>query len=69
MGRYLLRRLLQLVPVFIGTTFLIYWLVWSVPGDPFAGKCGDRGCPPNYRAMMTESGVTAARLGGWVAAT
>ncbi|MDG4804753.1 ABC transporter permease [Micromonospora sp. WMMD980] len=54
MGRYLVRRLLQLVPVFIGTTFLIYWLVWSVPGDPFAGKCGDRGCPPNYRAMMTE---------------
>lgn len=54
MGRYLLRRLLQLVPVFIGTTFLIYWLVWSVPGDPFAGKCGDRGCPPNFRAMMTE---------------
>ena len=31
MGRYLLRRLLQLVPVFIGTTFLIYWLVWAVP--------------------------------------
>ena len=38
MGRYLLRRLLELVPVFIGTTFLIYWLVWSVPGDPFAGN-------------------------------
>ncbi|MFG2057693.1 ABC transporter permease [Micromonospora sp. NPDC048930] len=54
MGRYLLRRLLQLVPVFIGTTFLIYWLVWSVPGDPFAGKCGDRPCPDNYVAMMTE---------------
>jgi oligopeptide transport system permease protein len=54
MGRYLLRRLLQLVPVFIGTTFLIYWLVWSVPGDPFAGKCGDRPCPPNYVAKMTE---------------
>lgn len=54
MGRYLLRRLLQLVPVFIGTTFLIYWLVWSVPGDPFAGKCGDRGCPPNFVAQMTE---------------
>ncbi|KKK06948.1 ABC transporter permease [Micromonospora sp. HK10] len=54
MGRYLLRRLLQLVPVFIGTTFLIYWLVWKVPGDPFAGKCGDRGCPDNFRAMMTE---------------
>ncbi|ASW53631.1 ABC transporter permease [Plantactinospora sp. KBS50] len=54
MGRYLLRRLLQLVPVFIGTTFLIYWLVWSVPGDPFAGKCGERPCPPNYIQLMTD---------------
>lgn len=54
MGRYLLRRLLQLVPVFIGTTFLIYWLVWSVPGDPFAGKCGERRCPDAYIAKMTE---------------
>ncbi|MGK5443111.1 ABC transporter permease [Micromonospora sp. URMC 105] len=54
MGRYLLRRLLQLVPVFIGTTFMIYFLVWKVPGDPFAGKCGDRACPDNYVAMMTE---------------
>ncbi|MET8350971.1 MULTISPECIES: ABC transporter permease [unclassified Micromonospora] len=54
MGRYLLRRLLQLVPVFIGTTFMIYALVWAVPGDPFAGKCGDRRCPDQYIAFMTE---------------
>lgn len=54
MGRYVVRRLLQLIPVFIGTTFLIYWLVWSVPGDPFAGKCGDRPCPENYVRIMTE---------------
>ncbi|GAB3953578.1 ABC transporter permease [Micromonospora vulcania] len=54
MGRYLLRRLLQLVPVFIGTTFLIYTLVWAVPGDPFAGKCGERRCPDQYIAFMTE---------------
>ncbi|MGN9766064.1 ABC transporter permease [Micromonospora sp. SD12] len=54
MGRYLLRRLLQLVPVFIGTTFLIYWLVWSVPGDPFAGKCGERRCPDSFVNQMTE---------------
>lgn len=54
MGRYVVRRLLQLIPVFIGTTFLIYWLVWSVPGDPFAGKCGDRPCPASYVQFMTE---------------
>ncbi|MGH3862529.1 ABC transporter permease [Actinokineospora sp.] len=53
MGRYVLRRLLQLIPVFLGTTFLIYWLVWSLPGDPFAGKCGDRPCPEAFVAAMT----------------
>jgi oligopeptide transport system permease protein len=52
MGRYVLRRLLQLIPVFIGTTLIIYLLVWAIPGDPFAGKCGDRGCPPAYIAEM-----------------
>ncbi|HEY0698878.1 MAG TPA: ABC transporter permease [Micromonospora sp.] len=54
MGRYLLRRLLQLIPVFIGTTFFIYVLVWKVPGDPFAGKCGERRCPDAYIQFMTE---------------
>jgi oligopeptide transport system permease protein len=53
MGRYILRRLLQLVPVFLGTTFLIYVLIWAVPGDPFAGLCGPRRCPDEFIAAMT----------------
>jgi oligopeptide transport system permease protein len=53
MGRYVLRRLLQLIPVFLGTTFLIYALVWALPGDPFSGKCGQRACPQAYVDMMT----------------
>ena len=54
MGRYVARRLLQMIPVIIGTTFLIFALVWALPGDPFAGKCGDRPCPPDYVAAMTD---------------
>ncbi|MEV0679943.1 ABC transporter permease [Actinosynnema sp. NPDC050436] len=54
MGFYVLRRLLQMVPVFLGTTFLIYALVWAVPGDPFEGKCGERDCPAAYVASMRE---------------
>src|SRR5690349_13807537 len=54
MGRYTLRRLLQLIPVFFGTTFIIYFLVYKVPGDPFAGKCGERRCPPAYIQYLTE---------------
>jgi oligopeptide transport system permease protein len=52
MGRYTIRRLLQMIPVIIGTTFLIYAMVWALPGDPFAGKCGDRPCPATYIAEM-----------------
>ncbi|GAB2746318.1 ABC transporter permease [Amycolatopsis magusensis] len=54
MGRYVLRRLLQMVPVFFGTTFGIYLLVWALPGDPFAGKCGERDCPDAFVAAMNE---------------
>jgi oligopeptide transport system permease protein len=53
MGHYVARRLLQMIPVVIGTTFLIFALVWALPGDSFAGKCGDRPCPPDYVAAMT----------------
>jgi len=54
MGRYVLRRLLQMIPVMIGTTFLIYWMVWALPGNPFAGKCGQRPCTDAYIQAQTE---------------
>ncbi len=39
---YVSRRLLQAVPVFIGTTFLIYFMVFSMPGDPVLALFGDK---------------------------
>ena len=54
MGRYVVRRLLQMIPVIIGTTFIIYVMVWTLPGDPFAAKCGDRPCPESYISAVTE---------------
>lgn len=54
MGRYTIRRLLQIIPVVIGTTFLIFLATWKLPGDPFAGKCGQRRCPAAYVAAQRE---------------
>jgi len=45
-GTYVLRRLLQMIPVFFGATFLIFYLVLGMPGDPLASMCGERGCDP-----------------------
>jgi oligopeptide transport system permease protein len=53
MGRYALRRLLQMIPVILGSTFLIYVMVWALPGDPFAGRCGQRPCTDAYIAAQT----------------
>ncbi len=54
MGRYVLRRLLQMIPVIIGTTFIIFMMVYALPGDPFAGACGERACSPEYVAAISE---------------
>ena len=42
MGRYVIRRLLQIIPVFFGATFLIYAMVFAIPGDPIRALSGDR---------------------------
>ncbi|MFD9813050.1 ABC transporter permease [Streptomyces sp. NPDC059080] len=54
MGRYVIRRLLQMVPVFIGTTFLIFVMVYAL-GDPVAAMFGDRTPDPATAAQIRES--------------
>jgi len=53
-GKYVVRRLLQMIPVILGATFLIYAMVFSLPGDPTAGKCGERPCSDAYVAQFRE---------------
>ncbi|RRQ27937.1 ABC transporter permease [Rhodococcus sp. Eu-32] len=43
---YIGRRLLQMIPVFIGATFLIYAMVFLLPGDPIAALAGDKAISP-----------------------
>ncbi|WP_027586777.1 ABC transporter permease [Acidipropionibacterium thoenii] len=52
MLKYVIRRLLQMIPVIIGATFILFCLVFALPGDPTAGRCGERPCPPAYVAAF-----------------
>lgn len=54
MSKYIVRRLLQMIPVIFGTTFIIFAMVFALPGDPTAGKCGERRCPPAFIAEYRE---------------
>jgi oligopeptide transport system permease protein len=42
LGRYSARRLLQTIPVFFGATFLVFAMVFAIPGDPIRAMAGDR---------------------------
>lgn len=42
MGRYAARRLLQLIPVFFGATFILFAMVYVIPGDPVRALFGER---------------------------
>ncbi|KGJ81098.1 ABC transporter permease [Cryobacterium roopkundense] len=46
------KRLLQMIPVFFGATFLIYFMVFSLPGDPIAALFGDRPVSPGVIAQL-----------------
>ena len=52
MGKYVVRRLLQMIPVILGSTFLIYALVFALPGNPAEGRCGERPCSEAYIAKF-----------------
>ncbi|MFC7219996.1 ABC transporter permease [Streptomyces polyrhachis] len=51
MGRYIIRRLIQMIPVFIGTTLLIFIMVYAL-GDPVTAMFGDRRPDPATAAAI-----------------
>lgn len=52
MAWYVGRRLLQMIPVFIGATLLIYAMVFALPGDPVLALSGDRGMSEALAAQI-----------------
>ncbi len=58
MGRYTVRRLLQFIPVLLGTMFLLHYLQTvsiQINGNPVAALFGDRQPPPETQAAITRS--------------
>ncbi|MFZ2963782.1 MAG: ABC transporter permease [Rhodoglobus sp.] len=54
MTAYVIRRLLQAIPVFFGSTLLIYAMVFALPGDPVLAMFGDRSPTPETLAALHE---------------
>jgi oligopeptide transport system permease protein len=54
MGRYVARRLLLTIPVLFGATFLIFTMVYALPGDPIRALGGDRPLAPGVVAALRD---------------
>lgn len=54
MAGYIARRLLQAIPVLLGTTFLIYFMVFAMPGDPIVALFGEKTPPPQVLEAIRE---------------
>ncbi|MET8541174.1 ABC transporter permease [Kitasatospora sp. NPDC004799] len=55
MGSYVLRRVLQMIPVFVGTTLLIFLMVYTLPGDPVAALFGEKAADPAVVASIKHT--------------
>ncbi|MGD1898293.1 MAG: ABC transporter permease [Phormidesmis sp.] len=57
MGRYILRRLIQLVPVLLGISLLVFAFLHLIPGDPAVTLLGDRATPEAVEQLRERMGL------------
>jgi ABC-type dipeptide/oligopeptide/nickel transport system permease component len=69
MGRYILRRLLWMIPVILGVTILIFTIMYFIPGDPVKLMLGLEATPDQIEAKREQLGLNdpyLVRLGRFV---
>ncbi len=57
MTTYILRRLLLVVPVLLGVSFLVFWSIRWVPGDPAIAIAGELATPEFVAQVRQEMGL------------
>ena len=57
MYKYILRRLLLLIPVIIGVTFIIFTMMYFTPGDPARMILGEQASRQDVETLRAELGL------------
>jgi peptide/nickel transport system permease protein len=57
MSGYIIRRLLWAVPVLLGATFLVFWSIRWVPGDPAIAIAGELATPELVAQVRADLGL------------
>jgi peptide/nickel transport system permease protein len=54
---YILRRLVSLIPVLLGISFIVFFLIRLIPGDPAATLLGSHATPQAVAALRAQLGL------------
>ncbi len=57
MGKYIVRRLLMMIPVLLGVTFIVFFIMSLTPGDPAAIILGDQASAESLALKRIELGL------------
>ncbi len=57
MFRYVMRRMLMLIPVLLGVTFIVFSLMYITPSDPAQMMLGANATPAAYKQMRADMGL------------
>ncbi|MDW7672507.1 MAG: ABC transporter permease [Bacillota bacterium] len=57
MYKYILRRLLLLIPVILGVTFIIFTMMYFTPGDPARIILSEQASEPDVQRLRAEMGL------------
>lgn len=57
MYKYIIKRLLQLIPVIIGVTFIVYFIISFTEGDPATIILGNGATPESVKELREEMGL------------
>ncbi len=57
MAQYIIRRLFALIPVLIGVSLVVFFLIRMIPGDPVIVMLGERANPQDIERVRREMGL------------
>ena len=57
MSRYIIRRLLLMVPVLIGVSLVVFFMIRLIPGDPALALAGEHATPETVQMIRARFGL------------
>ncbi len=67
MGKFILRRLILLLPILLGLTVLVFLFIRALPGDPAAAILGERATPESLARVRDALGLDEPLLDQYLA--